>query len=77
MKNSTIEAVIKVLQNTVKESDEMFANPEITHARTVGFLQGSINGTISFLQEALAKQETLAMIERLEDEDFNRRGLGL
>ena len=77
MKNAIIEVVIEELQKVVKESDEMFNNPDIHLARTVGFLQGSINGTISFLKEQLANEEALAIIERLEDEDFVKRDLGL
>ena len=77
MKNSTIEVVIEALQNAVKESDKRLADLEIHPARTVGFLQGSINATISFLKEQLADEEALAMIERLEDEDFVKKDLGL
>jgi hypothetical protein len=40
-------------------------------------LQGTINATISFLKEQLADEEALAMIERLEDEDFVKKDLGL
>jgi len=77
MKNSTIEVVIEALQNAVKESDKRLADPDMHLARTVGFLQGTINATISFLKEQLADEEALAMIERLEDEDFVKRDLGL
>jgi hypothetical protein len=77
MKNSTIEVVIEALQNAVKESDKRLADPDYHLARTVGFLQGSINATISFLKNQLAEEEALAMIERLEDEDFVKRDLGL
>jgi hypothetical protein len=77
MKNSTIEVVIEALQHAVKESDKRLADPDYHLARTVGFLQGSINATISFLKDQLAEEEALAMIERLEDEDFVKRDLGL
>jgi uncharacterized membrane protein len=77
MKNSTVEVVIGALQSAVKESDRMLADIETHPARTVGFLQGTINATISFLKEQLADEEALAMIERLEDEDFVKRDLGL
>jgi len=77
MKNSTIEVVIHALQGAVEESDRMITDINIHPARTAGFLQGSINATISFLKDQLAEEEALAMIERLEDEDFVKRDLGL
>jgi hypothetical protein len=55
----------------------MLADIETHPARTVGFLQGTINATISFLKEQLADEEALAMIERLEDEDFVKKDLGI
>ena len=77
MRNSVVEVTINSLQTLVKTSDEMFADKDISDARTIGFLQGSINGIVSFLKEQLRDEEALAILERLEDEDFVKRDLGL
>jgi hypothetical protein len=77
MRNSAVEITINSLQTLVKSSDEMFADKNISDARTIGFLQGSINGVVSFLKDQLRDEEALAMIERLEDEDFVKRDLGI
>ncbi len=38
------------LENFLKESEKMW-NEKISHAQIVGFLQGTIKGTISYLSE--------------------------
>ena len=75
MSHSVVEVTINSLQTLVKSSDEMFADKNISDARTIGFLQGSINGVVSFLKDQLRDEEALAILERLEDEDFAKRDI--
>lgn len=76
MKNEVIEIAINALQKTVKESNELFKTKEQSEAYVIGMLQGSINAVVEFLKEEMQNEETLAIIERMEQEDFDKRDIG-
>jgi hypothetical protein len=76
MKNEVIEIAINSLQKTVKESDELFKKNEVSHAYIIGTLEGAINAVVGFLKEQMQNEEALAIIEQMEQEDFDKRDIG-
>jgi hypothetical protein len=56
MNKEIIEKVLKVLENTNKEVNEMWNKKTESHAHIVGFFEGTNKALISFLREELEKQ---------------------
>jgi hypothetical protein len=50
MDKHELEVFIEVLQNSVNTSEEMWRK-EISHAEIIGYLQGSIKGTVTVLKD--------------------------
>lgn len=50
MDKHELEVFIEVLQNSVNTSEEMWRKG-ISHAEIIGYLQGSIKGTVTVLKD--------------------------
>jgi len=59
MKKETVEMAIKVLKNSIKESDEMFHKQEVSHSYIVGMLQGAMSAVAEFLEKQVERVEGL------------------
>jgi hypothetical protein len=59
MKKETVEMAIKVLKNSIKESDEMFHKKEVSHSYIVGMLQGAMSAVAEFLEKQVERVEGL------------------
>ena len=51
MKKYEIEALIAALNKNLNEADVMWKDGETPHAQIVGYLQGTIKGVITFLED--------------------------
>ena len=76
MNKETIKVAVEVLKNSIKESDEMFHKKEVSHSYIIGMLQGAMSAVAEFLEKQVERAEDLEMIERMEQEDFDKRDIG-
>jgi pyrimidine operon attenuation protein/uracil phosphoribosyltransferase len=83
MKKETVEMAIRVLKNSIIESEEMFQKKEVSNPYIIGMLQGSISAVAEFLEKQLEREEEIEMlkheldiIKQFEQEDFDKRDIG-
>jgi hypothetical protein len=57
MRKETVEMAIRVLKNSIIESEEMFQKKEVSNSYIIGMLQGSISAVAEFLEKQLEKVE--------------------
>ncbi len=53
MQTEQIKNLIKVLQDTLQTSTNFWENNSKSHAFIIGYLEGTIKGTISVLEERI------------------------
>ena len=53
MQTEQIKSLIKVLQDTLQTSTNFWENNSKSHALIIGYLEGTIKGTISVLEERI------------------------
>jgi hypothetical protein len=51
MSKTEKEILVRLLNNTIQDTDRMFYGQEVSHATIIGYLQGTVKAVIGHLEE--------------------------